>query len=127
MSPGDAKGTAKACPVREVLARVGDKWSVMVVVNLRSGPKRFSALRRAIEGVSQRMLTRTLRGLQRDGLVDRTVHPTVPPQVEYELTEMGRTLLGPIVALSEWAVANRPAVHQARTEYDAANPTSQAA
>ena len=127
MSPGDTEGTIELCPMREVLARVGDKWTVMVVRNLRDEPKRFSALRRGIEGISQRMLTRTLRGLERDGLVTRTVHPTVPPQVEYDLTEMGRTLLGPIVALADWAYKNRAAIQTARTGYDAAKAVSEAA
>ena len=114
-----AKKTGEICPMREVLARVGDKWTVMVVRNLRDEPKRFSALRRDIDGISQRMLTRTLRGLERDGLVTRTVHPTVPPQVEYDLTRLGRTLLDPILALATWAYQNRAAVQTARTEYDA--------
>ena len=127
MSPGNTKRTVDSCPVREVVARVGDKWSVMVVGNLREGPKRFSALRRDVEGISQRMLTRTLRGLERDGLVDRAVHPTVPPQVEYALTGLGRTLLEPILALSKWAHKNRAAVQKSREDFDAARAVSKAA
>ncbi len=97
MSPppsGTAHGSCLA--VRDVLSRVGDKWSVLVVTLLCGGPRRFNELRRTIEGISQRMLTLTLRGLERDGLVTRTVYPTVPPRVDYELTTMGRTLLEPV-------------------------------
>jgi DNA-binding HxlR family transcriptional regulator len=109
------------CPaVREVLDRVGDKWSVLVVGLLSEGPRRFSDLRRAIEGISQRMLTLTLRGLERDGLISRTVYPTIPPRVEYELTHLGRTLLEPILALATWADANRERIQTARTRYDKA-------
>jgi DNA-binding HxlR family transcriptional regulator len=91
-----------------VLNRVGDKWSVLVVGLLGDGSKRFSALRRSIEGISQRMLTLTLRGLERDGLVTRTIFPTIPPRVDYELTAMGRTLLKPINALAEWSDERAP-------------------
>jgi DNA-binding HxlR family transcriptional regulator len=105
--------------VREVLHRVGDKWSVLVVNLLSDDRKRFSDLRRSIEGISQRMLTLTLKALERDGLVTRTVHPTIPPRVEYELTELGRTLLVPVSGLAEWAQVNRGAIQKARTEYDA--------
>jgi DNA-binding HxlR family transcriptional regulator len=109
------------CPaVREVLNRVGDKWSVLVVSLLGEGPKRFTELRRAIEGVSQRMLTLTLRGLERDGLVARTVYPTIPPRVEYRLTNLGRTLLDPINDLAEWASSNRVKIQEAREKYDQA-------
>jgi DNA-binding HxlR family transcriptional regulator len=104
--------------VREVLHRVGDKWSVLVVTLLRDDRKRFSDLRRSIEGISQRMLTLTLKALERDGLVTRTVHPTIPPRVEYELTELGRTLLVPVSGLAEWAHANRGAIQKARIAYD---------
>ncbi|WP_067609222.1 winged helix-turn-helix transcriptional regulator [Nocardiopsis listeri] len=110
----------ESCPVTDVLRRVGDKWSVLVVVVLGRGPKRFSQLDRSIEDISQRMLTRTLRALQRDGLVTRTVYPTVPATVEYELTDMGRTLLDPLSALTEWAIAHRPDIEQARIRHDEA-------
>jgi DNA-binding HxlR family transcriptional regulator len=111
---------AEACPaVREVLNRVGDKWSVLVVSMLGDGPKRFNELRRSIEGVSQRMLTLTLRGLERDGLITRTVEPTIPPKVEYELTKLGKTLLEPVFALSQWAVDHRMAIHDAQRKFDA--------
>lgn len=106
------------CPIREVLDRIGDKWSVLVVVLLGTGTHRFSELHRAIDGVSQRMLTVTLRGLERDGLVSRTVHPSVPPRVEYALTDLGRTLLGPLSAVSDWAIAHRDNIRDARASYD---------
>jgi DNA-binding HxlR family transcriptional regulator len=120
--------THDACPaVREVLNRVGDKWSVLVVALLSRGPRRFSNLRRSIEGVSQRMLTLTLRGLERDGLVTRTVEATIPPRVEYELTELGRTLLGPILALAAWARKHRTGIQEARQRYDDREPLSKRA
>lgn len=102
----------------DILNRIGDKWSVMVVGQLKTGTMRFSELRRAIDGVSQRMLTLTLRNLERDGLVTRTVYPQIPPRVEYELTELGWTLTEPIGALWDWAAAHQDAVRQARTDYD---------
>ncbi len=109
----------KCLATREVLDRVGDKWSVLVVALLGEGRRRFSELRRSIDGISQRMLTLTVRGLERDGLVKRTVHPTIPPRVEYELTELGRTLLVPIEALAEWAARNRAAIQASRHGFDA--------
>ena len=118
LSPGH-KHVPAACPaVREVLNRVGDKWSVQVVGLLGGGTKRFSELRRSIEGISQRMLTLTLKGLERDGLLTRTVYPTIPPRVEYGLTKLGRSLLTPITALAGWAAHNREKIHAARTQYD---------
>jgi DNA-binding HxlR family transcriptional regulator len=112
--------THDACPaVREVLSRVGDKWSVQVVATLGDGRKRFTELRRSVEGISQRMLTLTLKGLERDGLVTRTIYPTIPPRVEYELTRRGRTLLVPIKSLAEWAGSNRVGIQEARNRYDA--------
>jgi DNA-binding HxlR family transcriptional regulator len=108
------------CPVRDVLARIGDKWSMLVVGNLHDGPLRFSELKRAIEGISQRMLTLTLRNLERDGLVTREVTPSIPPRVDYELTRAGKSLLEPIEALSQWAEKNRAAIQKAREKYDAA-------
>ena len=120
MSLSHTRVLKDTCPaVREVLNRVGDKWSVLVVVLLREGPKRFSELRRAIEGVSQRMLTLTLRGLERDGLVKRTVEPSIPPRVDYELTALGRTLLEPVMALAQWAQRHRSAIQSSRQRYDA--------
>jgi DNA-binding HxlR family transcriptional regulator len=107
--------------VSEVLARIGDKWTVLVVNLLGTGPKRFSEIKRQVGGISQRMLTLTLRALERDGLVTRTVHPTVPPSVEYALTELGRSLRVPVQALGEWALANQKAMAEARRRFDAAS------
>jgi DNA-binding HxlR family transcriptional regulator len=106
--------------VSEVLARVGDKWTVLVVSTLGDGPKRFNELRKALGSISQRMLTLTLRGLERDGLVTRTVFPTNPPRVDYELTRLGRSLLEPVSELGSWARKNRPAIQDARQRYDTA-------
>lgn len=105
--------------VSEVLDRIGDKWSVLVVATLGDGPKRFNELRRAIASISQRMLTLTLRGLERDGLVTRTIFPTIPPRVDYELTELGCSLLIPVNALGTWARQNRNRIQQARANFDA--------
>jgi len=105
--------------VSEVLSRVGDKWTVLVVSTLGDGPKRFNELRRALGSISQRMLTLTLRGLERDGLVTRTVFPTIPPRVEYELTRLGRSLLEPVSTLGLWARQNRSAIGEARRRFDA--------
>ena len=119
MSPAKIH-TVEECKIREILDRVGDKWSMLVLNILGGGPQRFSALRRAIEGISQRMLTRTLRLLERDGLVSRTVYPTVPPQVEYALTPLGCTLQEPVRALATWAGAHQAEVLAARARFDAA-------
>jgi DNA-binding HxlR family transcriptional regulator len=119
MSPGHTKVPDSACPAaREVLNRVGDKWSILIIALLRDGPRRFSELRRSIEGISQRMLTLTLRDLERDGLVTRKVFPTVPPRVDYALTELGRTLLEPVLALAAWADRNRHVIQAARARFD---------
>ena len=107
--------------VSEVLSRVGDKWTVLVVSTLGDGPKRFNELRKALGSISQRMLTLTLRGLERDGLVTRTVLPTNPPRVDYELTRLGRSLLKPVSELGSWARKNRPAIEDARYRFDAAS------
>src|SRR6476661_744044 len=104
--------------VSEVLARVGDKWTVLVVSTLGEGPKRFNELRRALGSISQRMLTLTLRGLERDGLVTRTMFPTIPPRVDYELTKLGRSLLLPVGALGDWARANHAKIVEARRDFD---------
>jgi DNA-binding HxlR family transcriptional regulator len=104
--------------VSEVLARVGDKWTVLVVSMLGDGPKRFNEIRRALGSISQRMLTLTLRGLERDGLVTRTAYPTIPPRVEYELTKRGRSLLEPVSGLAMWALQNRAAIQEARRRFD---------
>lgn len=118
MSPRNK--SVQRCPaVREVLNRVGDKWSVQIVALLGDGPMRFSELRRSIEGISQRMLTLTLRGLERDGLVTRTVFPEIPPRVDYDLTKLGKTLLTPIQGLAEWAEEYRTSIQEAREKFDA--------
>ena len=106
--------------VSEVLSRVGDKWTILVVGELGNGPRRFNEIRRALGSISQRMLTLTLRGLERDGLVTRTVFPTVPPRVDYELTKLGRSLLEPVSGIGLWARQNRAAIHEARVRFDAA-------
>jgi DNA-binding HxlR family transcriptional regulator len=104
--------------VSEVLSRVGDKWTILVVGELGNGPRRFNEIRRSLGSISQRMLTLTLRGLERDGLVLRTVFPTVPPRVEYELTALGRSLLEPVSGLGLWARQNRAAIQSARQRFD---------
>jgi DNA-binding HxlR family transcriptional regulator len=105
--------------VSEVLARVGDKWTILVVGELGQGPRRFNEIRKALGSISQRMLTLTLRGLERDGLVTRTVFPTIPPKVEYELTTLGRSLLVPVSGIGLWARQNRAAIQAARQRFDA--------
>jgi DNA-binding HxlR family transcriptional regulator len=118
MSPGHIHRSEGCLAVREVLNRVGDKWSVLLVGILGEGPKRFSDLRRTVEGISQRMLTLTLRGLERDGLVTRKVYATVPARVEYALTPLGETLLEPVQALASWAGQHRAEIQQARDRFD---------
>ncbi len=105
--------------VSEVLARVGDKWSVLIVMTLGAGPRRFNELKRAVGGISQRMLTLTLRGLERDGLVTRTLFPTIPPRVDYELTALGHSLKQPVEALGQWALLNMNEIQAARVAFDA--------
>jgi DNA-binding HxlR family transcriptional regulator len=106
--------------VSQVLARVGDKWTVLIVRSLGDGPKRFNELKRLIGGISQRMLTLTLKGLERDGMVIRTVTPSIPPRVDYELTELGHSLLVPVEALGAWAQANMACIEAARERFDKA-------
>lgn len=124
MKPGNSHDTDKCRAVTDILSRVGDKWSVHVVRLLAPGPMRFNEMRREVSAISQRMLSLTLRGLERDGLVTRTVTPSVPPRVDYALTPLGRTLIGPICALADWAVANQEAVDEARVNFDLANAGS---
>lgn len=104
--------------VTPVLNRVGDKWSMLIVMILSGGPKRFSELKRAIDGISQRMLTLSLRGLERDGLLTRTVTPTIPPRVDYELTELGISLREPVKALGDWAIEHIGCIRAAQEKYD---------
>ena len=107
--------------VTPVLNRVGDKWSMQVVMNLADGPRRFTELKRALDGISQRMLTLTLRGLERDGMVSRHVTPTIPPRVDYQLTELGISLRGPVRALGAWAMEHIDCILAAQQRYDAAH------
>ncbi|MFT4251358.1 MAG: helix-turn-helix domain-containing protein [Caulobacter sp.] len=108
------------CPVRDVIDHLGDKWSTLLLSLLATGPKRFGALRRAVPDISQRMLTQTLRDLQRDGLILREVFPTKPPSVEYSLSPLGVSLQGPLNALIAWAVDHHGAIREARARYDGA-------
>jgi DNA-binding HxlR family transcriptional regulator len=106
------------CTVREVLGRVGDKWSALTIARLGTGTQRFSQLRRDIDGISQRMLTVTLRNLERDGLVSRQIYPEVPPRVEYTLTDLGTSLHGSILGLVQWSEDHTTEIQRARTRYD---------
>jgi DNA-binding HxlR family transcriptional regulator len=110
---------AAACPTRQVINRIGDRWSLLVLYALENGTLRFQELRRAVDGVSQKMLTQTLRTLERDGLVRRTVYASVPPKVEYELTPLGRSLSGRILVIREWAYENMENIETSRDEFDA--------
>jgi DNA-binding HxlR family transcriptional regulator len=107
--------------VSAILARVGDKWSVLIIMRLGEGSRRFNEIKRMIGGISQRMLTLTVRNLERDGLVKRTVTPSIPPRVDYELTDLGRDLLIPVAALGEWAILHQPCIQAARAHFDQAN------
>ncbi|HEV7323070.1 MAG TPA: helix-turn-helix domain-containing protein [Ensifer sp.] len=107
------------CPVRDVMDNIGGKWNSLMILSLADGPLRFSQLRRLIPDISQRMLTQTLRDLQRDGYIHRTVYPTQPPSVEYALTDLGRSLLGLLKHFVDWSVANHGAIRAAREVYDA--------
>ena len=119
VSDGPCLQSAGCKNVAPVLNRVGDKWSMMIVMMLTNGPMRFSELKRAIDGISQRMLTLSLRGLERDGLVSRHVTPTIPPRVDYELTELGDSLREPVKALGEWAIEHIACIRAAQARYDA--------
>lgn len=112
--------TPGLCPVRGVLDRIGDKWTTLVVISLAQRSHRFSELRRAIPDISKRMLTQTLRDLERDGLVARRVFPTKPPSVDYRLTALGNSLLEPLTALVMWAEKSQPKIKRARAEFDGA-------
>ena len=113
--------------ISTILSRIGDKWTVLVVQTLADGPKRFNELRREIPSVSKRMLTLTLRNLERDGLVSRTVTPTIPPRVDYELTELGQSLQKPICGLATWALDNVDTIHAAQVRFDAERDEAAAA
>lgn len=118
---GPVHSEESCAPVRAILTRVGDKWSILTIMLLRERPYRFGELRRSIEGISQRMLTLTLRGLERDGLVSRTVFPTNPPQVQYALTTLGESICEPVHALGRWALENLSGIDAARQSYDRAS------
>jgi DNA-binding HxlR family transcriptional regulator len=125
MSLTDTSKSANCLAMSDVLNRIGDKWSVMVVGTLgRNGTMRFNELKRMINGVSQRMLTLTLRNLERDGLVTRIIYPEVPPRVEYSLTELGKTLQVPISGLWDWSAAHHGTIMEARAIYDARETTT---
>ena len=115
---------AADCPTRQVLDFIGDKWTTLIVVLLEERPKRFSELQLSIHGISQKMLSQTLRNLERDGLVKRTMYPEIPPRVEYKLTPLGETLLGPISAILQWSYDHISEVNAAQERYDARETAS---
>lgn len=119
--PGDCKRIAA------VLSRIGDKWTILVIALLSDGPLRFNEIRKRVGGISQRMLTLTLRALERDGFVTRTVFPSIPPRVDYELTPLGRSLLEPVQRLGDWAMQNMDRIEDARRSFDAAQQEKTAA
>jgi DNA-binding HxlR family transcriptional regulator len=120
--------TSPVCrTISTLLSRIGDKWTVLVVQTLADGSKRFNELRREIPSVSQRMLTLTLRNLERDGLVSRAVTPSIPPRVDYALTELGQSLQKPICGLANWALDNVEAIHAAQSQFDEAHDAAEAA
>lgn len=108
------------CPTRELLDRIGDRWTVLVIGTLRGGPRRFSEIARAVDGISQKMLTQTLRALERDGMVTRTMYPEIPPRVEYALTDLGISLCDPLTSLEQWATTHMAAVFDARRRAEGA-------
>lgn len=118
MKPCDTQDTGTCQRISEMLSRIGDKWTLLIVRELGQGPLRFSALKRRLGSISQKMLTATLRNLERDGMVSRTVTPVTPPQVEYALTAMGHDLFRPIAALAEWTITHADAIDAARQAYD---------
>jgi DNA-binding HxlR family transcriptional regulator len=118
LKPGNFHESSACRRISEILSRVGDKWTVLVIVQLREGPLRFSEIKRRLGSISQKMLTATLRALERDGFLTRTVYPTVPPRVDYELTSLGRDLLKPVTAMADWAGKNADAIDRARARFD---------
>jgi len=114
----DGRLSSDCTAVNDILSTIGDKWTVLIVVTLSKGPMRFNEIRRAVDGISQRMLTLTLRGLERDGFATRTVFPTVPPRVDYALTELGKTLIAPLEQIAKWAIAHQDEVADARANFD---------
>lgn len=122
MKHGTKNVTGNCMAVHEVLSQIGDKWTVLVVRALNDGPRRFSELKRDVEGISQRMLTLTLKTLERDGFVTRTVYPTIPPRVDYELTTLGHSLSEPLGVIAQWAITNRQRIVDARVVFDMREP-----
>lgn len=122
MKQGNIRDTGDCRAISGVLQRIGDKWSVLIVSRLGARPMRFNELKREIGGISQRMLTLTLRGLERDGLITRTIFATIPPRVDYELTALGRSLLEPVMGLSAWALKNIGRIETARAKFDGTSP-----
>ena len=120
MQQANTADTADCRPLSEALAKIGDKWTILIAMQLETGPKRFSALQRSVAGISQRMLALTLRGLERDGLVWRTVYPTKPPSVEYGLTDLGSEMVVPVRTLGTWVTDNLHRIEEARRAFDAA-------
>ena len=118
MSDRKRRDPYNCAAVNDILSTIGDKWTVLVVTTLSGGPLRFSELKRAVGDISQRMLTLTLRNLERDGFVTRTVHPTVPPRVEYQLTDLGKTLIAPLEQIAKWAISHQDEVADARANFD---------
>ena len=122
MKHSDKNVTGSCMAVHEVLSQIGDKWTVLIVRALGNGPRRFSELKREVEGISQRMLTLNLKTLERDGFVTRTVYPTIPPRVDYELTALGHSLTAPLGVIAQWAITNRQHIVDARISFDAREP-----
>ena len=118
MTVGEWDPYQRNCPSRRLLDRIGDRWTVLIVGTLDAGPRRFSAIAADVDGISQKMLTQTLRSLERDGFVVRTAYPVVPPHVEYELTDLGRSLQEQLHALERWAIEHMDAVVAQQVEYD---------
>ncbi len=119
MKPSNFHESGSCRRISEILSRVGDKWTVLVIVQLKGGPLRFSEIKRRLGSISQKMLTTTLRALERDGFIKRTVFPTVPPRVDYALTPLGSDLLKPVSEMANWAVENTERIERARKRFDA--------
>ncbi|MBB3695583.1 helix-turn-helix domain-containing protein [Sphingomonas sp. BK580] len=122
--PAERRDTRSCLKITQVLSRIGDKWTVLIIILLRERGYRFNELKRGIDGISQRMLTLTLRNMERDGLVTRTVTPSIPPRVDYELTDIGRSLAGPVKILGDWAFEHLGRIAAAQAMFDARAPGS---
>jgi DNA-binding HxlR family transcriptional regulator len=121
-TPAERRDTRSCLKITQVLSRIGDKWTVLIIILLRERAYRFNELKRSIDGISQRMLTLTLRNMERDGLVTRTVTPSIPPRVDYELTDVGRSLAGPVKILGDWAFEHLGRIAAAQAVFDARAP-----